>query len=385
MANFTFTLEKYHGIKSRHTCPNCQTKNQFVRYIDESGNHLSDEVGKCNRESNCAYRFTPKRFLADNPTFPQMVRQGFHRKRQSESLKTKGKSKEKTDFIGFDVLQKTVTNYEQNSFVQFLFDLFRDDIEAVKYILTKYLIGTWQNSKTVFWQIDQKGNIRTGKIIAYDLTTGERRKDVFPNWIHSELIKQCKLNKDFQLQQCFFGEHLLRKEPGKTVAVVEAEKTAVIASICFPEMIWLAIGAKGYLQVEKFQILANRKVLLFPDADAYSDWQEKAVKAQRNGFDVRISDLVEIHGSQIEKHKGFDLADYLIQEQKAKNQYNSFVDCYNALLEKVLNDESLMQEFETNLDEQKAVLITDGNLSEIEAERIITNSENLRKIVMSLA
>jgi hypothetical protein len=32
---------------------------------------------------------------------------------------------------------------------------------------------------------------------------------------------------DFELKQCYFGEHLLEKYPEKPVAVVESEKTAV--------------------------------------------------------------------------------------------------------------------------------------------------------------
>ncbi len=112
----------------------------------------------------------------------------------------------------------------------------------------------------------------------------------------------------------------MKKEPGKTVAIVEAEKTAVIASICFPKMIWLAVGAKGYLNAERLQLLESRKVLLFPDADAYLVWKEKAVRAQRNGLNVRISNLIETHGTDAEKQKGFDLADYLIAEIRHKTK-----------------------------------------------------------------
>ena len=40
----------------------------------------------------------------------------------------------------------------------------------------------------MFWQMDNTGNIRTGKIMAYDITTGKRikDKDIIPiNWVHS--------------------------------------------------------------------------------------------------------------------------------------------------------------------------------------------------------
>jgi hypothetical protein len=48
----------------------------------------------------------------------------------------------------------------------------------------------------------------------------------------------------FQLSQCLFGEHLL-KDTETPVAIVESEKTAIIASCYYPEFIWLACGGSG--------------------------------------------------------------------------------------------------------------------------------------------
>ncbi len=49
----------------------------------------------------------------------------------------------------------------------------------------------------------------------------------------------------------------------------------------------------------------------------------------------------------------------------------------------VLNDESLLADFEMILDEQKAVAVYNG-LSELEAERLCTQPENVRSVVMSI-
>ena len=62
-------LEKYHGTKSRHTCPACNSKGVFVRYQNERGEYVSFDVGRCNRESKCGYHYKPKQYFADNPTF----------------------------------------------------------------------------------------------------------------------------------------------------------------------------------------------------------------------------------------------------------------------------------------------------------------------------
>jgi hypothetical protein len=85
-----------------------------------------------------------------------------------------------------------------------------------------------------------------------------------------------------------------------------------------------------------------------------------------------------------EKENGFDLADYLIAEQERINQYNSVVDNYNKKLDKVLIDKSLIRDFETILDEQKAILMIDGNLSETQAESYITKAENVRSCVLKV-
>lgn len=291
MANFTFTLEKYHGTNSRHTCPNCNARREFSRYIDASGSYLSADVGKCNRESKCGYHKKPKEYFADNPNFSKF-NEVAHKKRRnlekSETIKKKELDKLDTikkvetrfDSIPFDYFKNTLGNYRQNGFVQFLSDLFRDDLEAVQNAIQRFYIGTLKDGLTVFWQVDGRGKIRTGKIMRYDIKTGKRQ--IVRSWTQDGETRQLKtdwmhgkIKRDFNLKQCFFGEHLLRKEPSKTIAIVEAEKTAVIASICFPEILWLAVGAKGYLQPRKFQVFSSRKVLLFPDADAFRIGKKK--------------------------------------------------------------------------------------------------------------
>ena len=40
---YRYTLEKYRGIKSRYTCPQCGRKYVFTRYIDtETNQYISD-------------------------------------------------------------------------------------------------------------------------------------------------------------------------------------------------------------------------------------------------------------------------------------------------------------------------------------------------------
>lgn len=55
-------------MKTRYDCPGCGKHKIFSRYLDtQTGEHLRPSVGRCNRESNCGYHYTPKQYFEDNP------------------------------------------------------------------------------------------------------------------------------------------------------------------------------------------------------------------------------------------------------------------------------------------------------------------------------
>lgn len=62
-----FSLQKYAGIRSRHTCPACGRKRCFTLYVDENGVPLAENVGRCDHESGCGYHYTPKEWFRDHP------------------------------------------------------------------------------------------------------------------------------------------------------------------------------------------------------------------------------------------------------------------------------------------------------------------------------
>ena len=58
-----FELEK---SSKKYNCPSCSNK-RFVRYVNQQTNeHISFDVGRCDRESSCGYHFTPKMYFAEN-------------------------------------------------------------------------------------------------------------------------------------------------------------------------------------------------------------------------------------------------------------------------------------------------------------------------------
>lgn len=146
----------------------------------------------------------------------------------SASRPTPTESPKPTSFIAADTVAQTLHGYDRNNLFLFLKSKFGpDDAERM---MREYCIGTskhWPGA-CVFWQTDINGRVRTGKVMLYDAESGKRVKDPFNHvsWAHS-LMKL----PDYNLRQCFFGEHLLPMNRGKPVALVESEKTALIASL----------------------------------------------------------------------------------------------------------------------------------------------------------
>jgi hypothetical protein len=214
-------------------------------------------------------------------------------------------------YIAEDVFLSSLKQYESNNYVQWLRKLYGDDITNDR--VEMYGIGTsehWTGS-TVFWLIDIDLKVRTGEIILFDVETGKTIKEPQRRkyWVHSALKQP-----DFNLQQCFFGEHLLTisENTSKPIAIVEAAATAIVASIYFPEYIWLACLGKNGLTADKFKVLKGRTVVLFPDANVFDYWSEKALEFSHIA-NVEVSSIVERIATPDERKDGLDLRDFLLR------------------------------------------------------------------------
>ena len=122
---------------------------------------------------------------------------------------------------------------------------------------------------------------------------------------------------DWQLTQCLFGEHLLPQHPDKTVALVESEKTAIICSAMMPQYLWLATGGKSGLTSEHLTSLKGRKIIVFPDIDAFKDWQQKIFTFPH--LDIRISRLLEDNATPADRAAHIDLADWILKYLEINN------------------------------------------------------------------
>lgn len=304
MSEYKYSLQKYTGRGSRHTCPACGRPHCFTLYVDAMGNPLAGDVGRCEHVNSCGYEKTPRMYFDENPQ-----ERGRHNTAPSY---TQPKKEAQPDYIPFSLIRKS--EGMASNLVGYLAKYFKAG--DLKTAVAQYHLGCTRKGETIFPQIDRLGMCRTGKVMQYG-ADGHRVKGDFDavDWLHARYMKkQGKAAHEFHLKQCLFGEHLLPKRPEDTVCITESEKAAVIASMVFPSCVWVSCGGKHGLSPERCKPLAGRRVVVFPDADAMEEW---TAKTKALGFcrSVRLSDWAkdEPQGSKR------DIAD-LILEEKARSQ-----------------------------------------------------------------
>ncbi len=277
---FKYTLEPYKGMKSRYNCPNCRKKKTFVRYVDVDGNHVGDDVGRCNSEISCGYHKKP----SDNEVVISRV----------EYVRPIPTPLNDDEVIG---------DYFKDSLYFYLIKHF--DVKKVQQAFLHYHVRStdvkWKNS-TIFYQIDRELVFHTGKIIKYDWNTGKRVKKPFPKiyWIHK------LLSRNFELEQCLFGEHLLTGlTKDDTVYLVESEKTAIICYLHNPNNTYIATGGLSNINFKKMSVLSGLDVIALPDKGGYELWKKKL-----EPFGIKVHSILENNNNI---NVGDDIADLIMR------------------------------------------------------------------------
>ena len=302
-----YTLQKYTNPNSRHTCPACGRQRCFTLYVDPDANPLHETVGRCDHESSCGYHRTPRQYFHDHPEH----RHHCHPERSEGSFTRHARPDRASPGI---IPQNLIPPPSgSNHLITYLKTMIPSS--AIDRIITDYRIASTPDQAIIFLQLDTAGQCRTGKIMQYNPATGHRIKDPNKpgriNWLHSVLKRRKQLPSDWQLTQGLFGEHLLPQHQDKTVALVESEKTAIICSAMMPQYLWLATGGKSGLTSERLSSLKGRKIIVFPDIDAFKDWQQKIFTFPH--LDIRISRLLEDNATPADRAAHIDLADWIIQ------------------------------------------------------------------------
>ena len=183
-----------------------------------------------------------------------------------------------------------------------------------------YNVGHGKNGHTIFWQIDDNGRVRTGKMMKYypadHPKAGHRDKEA--SWsfdfIHATLIRHWDAEHQEmtdeppypfphlydpdkqEMRQCYFGMHLVdkwkRKDVEQAVCLVESEKTALLMAIAYgnhAKQVWMATGGLENINRDKLQPLIDRgrRLIFYPDRDGIDKWQKKV---DALGYDRAIID-----------------------------------------------------------------------------------------------
>ncbi|MDE3741670.1 DUF6371 domain-containing protein [Maribacter polysaccharolyticus] len=362
MSNFKYKLDPG---PAKHFCPNCG-KRRLVRYIDRTtGEYVEDAgLGRCDRESACGYHKAPSlgkkcylvecmaiRSISEKaykitdklgvfalvPKSQVLERLGsghcyitewfleqtrlFYNKSDVKYFSQKGKAVEmfkplkpaiekKPSFHSLELVQDYFLDQRNKDnltiFLESKFPKGRVETVCREYLLS--VTNSYWPASTVFWQIDEAERVHAGKIMNYDPITGKRIKEPFPriNWIHNAIKA-----KDFKLNQCLFGQHLLATDYDSTIGIVESEKTALIMAILEPSILWLATGSKQNLKPSMLKPLKNRDVVLFPDKSEFQTWKEKAQGMGEVGMtSIAVSTKLENNNDLPE---GADLADLYLK------------------------------------------------------------------------
>lgn len=333
MERYRYTLDT--GTK-KHVCPKCG-KVRFVRYIDtETGQYLPENYGRCDRESNCGYHLNP--YLA-----------GFAKGEGVEMLPYRPPMtiQQPVYFMPESVLTATLKGYENNVFIQNLLKL--APVKDIERVISNYRLGTItqgeRSGAVTFPFIDNAGNVRTIQAKQFN----EQNHTQSTDFVHSIVERHYQktgeplpgwlqdYRKNEKFVSCLFGEHLLNRYPVNPIALVEAPKTAVIGALYYglpdspDRLLWLAVYNKSSLNLDKCKALKGRKVILFPDLNAFTDWSEKAkeISAKLPGSRFVVSDLLEKNASESERINGLDLADYLTKFDYRQIRGDSAPECNN--------------------------------------------------------
>lgn len=207
--------------------------------------------------------------------------------------------------------------------------------EQMQEAVGRYRLGCSRDGGVIFWQIDTLGHEYDGKIMYYrpDCHRDHQRH---PQWV-SNLLKRQFVQRFPEMaawmpetNHCLFGTHLVSLADGAddadvlntnltnntNLAVVEAEKTAVIMSAHYPQYLWLAAGGLTELTAQKLFPLRHHRIVLFPDTDpdqtAYTRWYTVAQEARRQYcLDITVSSLLERRATAEQKQAKIDLVDFL--------------------------------------------------------------------------
>lgn len=301
--DYKYTLRP-HRQGGKEICPKCGRKS-FVPYIYIWSNQVLDpSCGRCDHEQSCGYHLTPAEFLRENPSV----------KKESFSPMSKVEPTIITfcslaEWQGRQAREKSM----ESEFAQGLLNFF--DTEKVAEAIRLYEVqAIGIGRQTAFPCISAEGKVTDVMVLGYkpDLHRNHICFHYYGEQQEKEKLKTTYPN-GYAYSPCLFGEHLLIFDTEKNVGIVESQKTAVICSIVFPQMLWLATCGCGNFSLSKCRPLKGRRIFVYPDKGSEDKWGKIVENLQRYGYNATLRPLTE---EMQDCPPNTDIADLIIENVK---------------------------------------------------------------------
>lgn len=350
---YKYTLDS----SEKFDCPSCGHTNRFVRYRNViTGEWVDGSHGKCDRENSCGHWVVP----SDN-----------------KPVEDKSLIKIETDrsiwigSTGDDLSNKYYSNFVkgelggvkyENNFMVGIRNEFGIKEAAKAY--RKYKLGTFYDGGVIFpyyagrhMEGKEVGQSRlvTGKIMWYDdnLHRYKEGKKSYPRWLHNfDYVRDngeeicSNISPNYMADYGFFGYHYdMEAKPTRNIGMVESEKTAIIMSIVYPKITWVATGGLNQIQQRyKWRDLLDMNIIVLPDYGIIKKtnqttaeyWEEKIIETIEvfaHWYGYTIVDYIPPYISDEDKYKlrdkGIDVADLVLANKKEYIPYiNKKLDKY---------------------------------------------------------
>lgn len=247
--------------------------------------------------------------------------------------------------------------------------------KRVEEMIGLYDVGHGKHGHTIFWQIDERGRLRTGKMMKYR-EDGHRDKEAKWNfdWIHATLSRHLDAERQEmtdeppypfpnlydpsrqEAQVTFFGYHLLnqwkRKDIDQTVCIVESEKTALLMAIAYgnhAKQVWIACGGLEMLTHERLKPIIDqrRRIILYPDRDGIKKWQQKAEQLHYDRLTIDTRPVTEWWKPQ--DGEKADIADVVIRMINESESLTSI----KAVEDAMPNAKGLIEKFNLEIEKEE--------------------------------
>ena len=285
---------KYNEKENNHKFTNALQTNNKVG--------IASFIYMCRQHGICTNRF----YVKDDVDFIQPVATKFIPQQKRRTYVA----------INGSYVTRSLDKNLHSDFVRYLVTLV-EDVDPVVELVNSYRLGITRSGHVIYWYLDKEGIVRMGKIMSYR-PDGHRDQSFTPLSIPKNLSIRGELPTDYVIKQTLFGEHLLcRIENQKSmIGIVESEKSAVICSMCIPNVLWMATGSKFNLQEERLSVIKEINTILFPDTDkdgkAYVQWHNRAMELNAKGWHLQVCDYLERVATEEQQLAKIDIADLLI-------------------------------------------------------------------------